>query len=468
MDRLPADGFWWLPEDTEQIPGRLEGEPGNIKLTLLGSFGDEHLQARTITEDTFRDSAVFPLVNGVIRGKEVTLVNVAKSGESFSAPGFFQFTYRPEMILFGRLVDAEENLVPQAMSIEISHLLPWYGRSGLEYEVEFVASALAQVQWSFRHPETFTWGARGYSLTLGSGIDVQRPTNGIAAQERAAFKVRATVQIPLHTWISEVVTPLLSLMRIAVWKDVAIKRIRPVFVDQLGDPLTGGLDETSCDLVLNRQSMNNGEEPFLSDEDLLFRAADLTDDILAGFIDVDSQQGQIREMFLTYEMEAMTGDDRFLSYVRLLESMHRRLFPPTKSEKAAYANRLEMMLQGLSPADQKLVAGRMKFGYEPGLVSRLHALCKPWRVMMREIHGGRQQLSEELERIAKHRNYLAHQLTDDERQYDERQVANANLLLTVIFRLNVLKDVGFDVGRAEEVVRKSTFFIRYVNRHRRP
>jgi len=461
MERLPADGFWWIPGiEDERIAGRLEGQVGSITLSLLGSFNDEHLKSRAITVDSLEEPEVIPIVNGVVQGKEVSLIDVSKTGEAFSAPGFFQFKYRPQHIIFGRLVASIETGWPLGLGIEFSHLLQWYGRSGLRSGYELHGQLPHEFTISYQFPDPISWRIPGYSVKIGSGLRTGRPSNGFQFREYAYFKIRADLEKPIDAWITEIVSPLQSLLNIAILRHVNVEALRPIFTDEAGDVEEGEPDRATSQLIVNRPISDLGGSNRLGDEEILFQAEDLTEKVVRSFLDTQSKQAQVREQFLAYEQELMAHDDRFLSYVRLLESMHRRMFPIPSSEVTDYRNRIDLILLGMAQENQEFIRGRLKYGYEPGLPERLHALSKPWKGLISSLFGGKQQFAEELGRIARHRDFLAHQLEESARQYNSPRLARVNLLLTAIFRLNVLLDVGFTSTEAGAILRKTHVFSR--------
>lgn len=461
---FPADGYWWIPGDEQaQLTGRLEGEPGDITLTLFGSFWNEHTRTRVVTTRTYLDQEAIPIVNGVIKGKRVTLVNVLRSGESISMPGISQFVYWPQYILFGTIFEsAAEPPAPRCMIMEFSHLLQWYGKRGLIWHVVQGPGDELEQSWTYSPPDDMRWHASRCSFTLSSALQSRSKTvTGVVLYERAYLTACTERARSIDDWMDEVVKPFESLLNAALLVPVTLHKLKVAFGDEdaQGSAHQAPGGETA-ELIVNRRlpTPNVQEDRLLRIEEMLFQAEDLTSSVLERFLDVGSKQSRIRSQFFAYENEKMSPDDRFLSYIRLLESMHRREHPVSEDKIEEFKARIERICSHLSVRDAELIRGRMRFGYEPGLATRLHALAKPWRSMLADVMDGKQGVAGEFDRIAKQRDYLAHLLDESNRQLDGDSLIAAILLLAMLFRLNVLADVGFSSEQAADIMLRSVLY----------
>lgn len=461
MERLPAEGIWWIPgQQHARSQGRIEGDRGDIKLSLLGNPLEERADNFTIKSESLSTDQAIPLVSGVIRGKSVSLLNVREIGYSFSAPGFQVYSYKPEFVVFGRQFETVESASPIEMGIEFTHLLQWFGTKGLRQTTEWgEADGLRSVTWNYSHPPSIEWNVREYSVSLSTGLHTKGPWNGIDAYEYGYMKIRSEQPRTLAAWLSEIVQPIESLLNIAILATVNTEKVRLTFDDEIGAKDANSLNYLSSELVVNRRQSNVRTVGRLSNEDFLFKAVDVNDDILTNFLDIQSNQRSTYEQFLLFEREPMIPDERFLAYVRLLESLHRQFFPVNPMDITKHQDRTERILTVVHQDDLSLVDRLMRFGYEPSLNNRLHQLTKPWKSLLMGAYGERKHIADEITRVTKHRNYLAHKLDEDQRQFFGDEIERANLFLTVLFRLNVLLATGFTTEQSCNIMRQSNLYL---------
>jgi len=352
------------------------------------------------------------------------------------------------------------------LSLDFSHLAQWFGNRSLHEIIDRFGRPDQLHQWTYQFPNPFKWEISNYSIQLTTGLNTHRPLNGLEATEYGYITVISDNDKDLGDWLSDIINPLEQLLQIAILAPVELRRVRIVYQDELGNYEMGERDTGASDLVVNKLVDSVGKERLLWDHEILFHPRDLTNEIVAAFLDVNSNQARARRLFLAYDRALATPNDRFLSYVRMLENFHRAINPIHPAEQDAYEVRLKGFLQGHSEADKEFFAGKLNFGYEPSLPDRINSLRAPWRNLLVEIVGTRQFLGEEVTRIVKHRHFLAHQLDETQRQFSGSTLRRVNMFMGALFRLRLLNEVGFSVEQSGEILRGTEIFNSLVHAYR--
>lgn len=466
---LPSPGVFWKPDTPHlRVSGNLEGEAGDIRLSVIGRLDEEHRHQGVITSSYFDDMPSIPIIHGVIRKSLVTLLDLRQVFEGFSAPGIEEMRYHPQFVVFGAHLDEDQANHPSTIQIRVSHLLRWLGKRGLIGTYTTTGGSPHSVDWNYTYPPSIEWNIPGFQVTLAGGLEPSHEWDKLEAFEYGYFTVRADQSMSIQDWYIRIITPLHEMLKYAVFETVSLGQIRLLLPEDAGEPTGGSHDFYRAELVVNSYQPEQSTISSTFGPEILFTAKDISDAVLQRFLDLDSPTQSIRDRLTYYEQTQMPKNDFFLSYVRLLESFHRRLNPISQAEIEAYKQRLAAMAAQLSDEDGEFVAGRLKLAYEPGLSSRLHHLARPWKTRFKLSFGGQAILGPELEKIARHRNFLAHELSEDERVLTGRSLNRANGLLRVVARLAALSDCGFTDEQAWDAVSTTRLFENIVRQYTGP
>jgi hypothetical protein len=424
----------------------------------MGDLNAEPKPVIVVTSDSSENAVTVPLINGIIAGREVTLLESVVDLAGGAMPGYFTFRGRPKYVIFGRHITSSEGTTLRGVRCEYSGLIEWLQLGGITRSFQERDGEMTEVSWSYSYPKLLEWEVDDLRLTGNTGLDSKNPRHGFSATEYGYVKIVAGAERSISAWVSDVVLPIRDMLRLAMLPEVNIEGVRAIFPDQLGNAEAGTRDDVSCELIVNGQFATGEAKASIWEHDYLFRAKNLTNEVLERFLDRDSNRVQLRETFLASEHELMYDSNRFLTYVRILESLHRRLFPVSEEEKAAFQASVDVILESVPEEYKELVSRNLMFAYEPPLPERLHALIKPWKPLLAPVFGGKLELADEINRIARERNVSAHLLEDSERKFDPDGLRRANHFLGVAIRLVVLQDIGFTVEQAGEIVKNTRLF----------
>lgn len=455
MDKLPSLGVFWRPDSPEDtFAGQLDGHVGKIQLGLTGQIEVEGRPTGIITGTYFEDLPRVPIIHGVIRGALVTLLDCSKIHLGFSAPGFMESRYRPHYVIFGAHLGSDPVSGPVGISVRYSHLLRWLGTRGLIGSFDQIDGTMVNARWNYGFPPSFDWSLNGYAFSLRGGMDQNSDWGVLNAQEYGYFNVKSESPKSVAEWHREIITPLHEMLRFAFFNPVDRGTVKLLLPEDVDADDSDGPDFFRAELVINEvpesfETTRKDRHP-----EMLFHAEQLTSGVFEHFLDVESPTRTLRQRFGLYERTRMGVDDFFLSYVRLIESFHRMLNPVSQNKISEHTERLMSITMKLDVDDASFVLGRLEFGYEPSLNGRINQLLKPWRTKprLKAVVRGGATLSKEIEDIARHRNFLAHELPDDQRVLKGERLRRACLFLMIVSRLIVLEDAGFTSDEAWDAV----------------
>ena len=131
MKALDLDGLFWLPEASDRkMAGRLVFDTidgATLKLTVMDpSLTSDSLGPR------FDDENV--RLVGLAGSDVITLERCYLAGASTESNGLVQHRYRVSAILSGAHFDANEPLQFTCVSLQLTNLVQWVGRSSLSVD----------------------------------------------------------------------------------------------------------------------------------------------------------------------------------------------------------------------------------------------------------------------------------------------------------------------------------------------
>ena len=119
--KLDVEGLFWLEGTENKVAGRLSYDmESGPELHLLGSFHPDH---------PLPDWDLHSHVHGIANGETYTLLNCYRIASSFGITGELSETYSPTLILQGTHILKNQPLEFDSVSLELSHLHSWLGKT---------------------------------------------------------------------------------------------------------------------------------------------------------------------------------------------------------------------------------------------------------------------------------------------------------------------------------------------------
>lgn len=441
MDKIGV-GEFWLPElsGSKKITGSLEHstEPGPAIWQLITH---ERLDGTkptifNLTQGIRRFTVVF----GHIKGFAVTLLDCRYSGTSLQK-NYSETRYTPKFVIFGGHYDDIEVNCPSYVEFSIANLSPFLRTVASSPGSQPASWEKVFNYWLQHDSPTYEWRLDGYSVNLSINVDVSRNGPSTTLREIGVFAVTKNSAQRLADWFTDVILPILELIRFASshMTNLETVRIRPNS-DQEPD-----LKPNLIDVYINSEVQPVNSPVISQSTDWFLNANDLSEEILRRFLDRTQVFQDLMSKLVKVEASPIDDDEKLIQLVRLLESFHRLQSPVSTADVEAYQKQVDEIIDIVAkyqPEHIQLLSRQLRFGYEPSLERRLIKLVEPWKDDLQTIFGSSKRVNRLIGSIAQHRNYLAHGLSKESPPLIGIDLVSATTLLSVLGRLLVLNAAG--------------------------
>ena len=465
LEEREFEGYWWLPSDPEtRLPGTLKFSQKDVELELLGSF-EPHLVPGPLTgpEDQ-------PRILGVTKAqKAITLEQSLGAGRTLGSGGFPITRYRPHQVLHGAWYDPGEEVVFDQVAIRLSDLDTWAAKSGFEIEWtpddENKSFSKLSVTYTPLEPVTVNLDTdTTLSVEFGwtwSGMRVPQTENHIV--QKASFVVRFARPASTDK-VLDYVYYLRNFLSVGVGRPIQVLGVTGYHNSPRGeepDPVTKQEPRPlDVEILYRLVGVPEAPERELHISELLFTLGDalprLEEIIQAWF----ARQEVLREVFARYfyivHGPAPDRDHAFESYVRILETHHRRTAAETEASEETRARVDRLLSEVEDSSDREWLEQELAHSHEPSLSQRLHqTLARCSRVSARAV-GSRKKRDSFVWKVVKTRNYKTHL---DPLQKDG--AADGLALVALVFQLKalvemtLLLELGFTCEQVDEILERT-------------
>lgn len=458
------EGYWWRSDDDgRKVAGRLSFSQREIRLNLLGAFED--LQPGPIS-DQFRDQARLLGLTG--DGKAITTERNLTLGQKLGFPGFSAETYAPHLVLVGAHYESDEEVRFDEISIRLSDLDTWAVTSGFACQLhsDEQGVSVTKLDVSYTPPEDVEISLDDTtSLAIAwawSFSGVKPVTTEAHVHQRVSMRLRFTEPAPIQRCLEYVVV-LRNFLSLAVGRPIRVLSVKGFHnppPDADSDPFTT-LPPQRLEVEILYRLVGIPEPPRrdLFPDEMLFTLADARPRLEAILRAWFERQAILQPVFSRYfylvHSEQMPREIEFESYVRAIETYHRRSSKKTDLPRDDHRARIDAILSS-APADHRdWLQGKLHFSNELTLAQRLHATLERCPLVARRVAGEPDQQEVFVRKVRDTRNYDVHL---DPTIAD--RAASGPLLVTLIYQLRALVEMtllletGFECDDVDRILNR--------------
>ena len=443
MESLKHEGIWWLPSkldtnDERQFYGTLTFQPrsGGL-LELVGEFGSFELRAKEEPEN-------FEIIQGLVQGALVTLLNCETVGFSGSYPGFETTKLKVSFIFMGHHFDSIDDIRFDRVSLSYTYMDEWMRRKNFErvgkYDVRYVPFETIE--------SLFDNFKLAFSYSYNRNMQLAKFSTTVSIEDKARVSIIPQTNIGWADFFQFFNSHLPNFLSLATgYSNYAID-------------VKGTLSSTTRKVDICYQIPHFDEQPEpMTNLAMLFTFDDVKDDVsdyLAAWIDKFEDLGSVVDLYFhTVHSKALNQRTRFLLLAQALEAYHRNRNP----EEGFYVTPVEdykpieralitaLEKQHLDTSHTAKLKSSIEFGNEYSLRKRIKEVIDEITAdhgeiaeALRDIFGKSRVFASE---ITKTRNYLTHH----PKTAPKNALAGLSHIkkMQFLLRLCFLKELGFPI-----------------------
>lgn len=433
---LEEFGYWWLPEKPDnKIPGIIKcTKRGRVELEINGAFS-----GLLIDVDTN-----FPIILGMTRkGEAVTLLRCFVINQNLTSPGMQTLQIFAHFLLVGMHVDSLEDLQFSRATFRLQGLDKWVGLSGIDTDYDFKKKSTTI---NFTPPAPV-------EAVLSDGITISirfswHGPNLVKGVSSATIRQKTHLRLEFEKLIRyedilKVIGKVNNLLCLAIDEPVGLTEVQ-LATFELKRQVAN--EEYLEDIAIYFQSLPEGSERLkINEHNMLFRYKDIQDcfgEVINRWLEhYEKLEPAFNLYFSLVKKEDLFLENRFLSMIQGLETLHRRTGKNTSISEIDHNKRIQCILELVPGEYQEWLSQKLTYSNEPSLRTRLKELVKPFS----DLYGNRKKREAFVNDVVNTRNYLTH--------FDERLVGKAvsgvDLVpliqkLRTLFVLHFLLFIGFD------------------------
>lgn len=455
MNSFEVQGKWWLPKNSEAVPGVLRFTPSNgATLELQGNLDDRVSPGE-------RHEAIHGIT---VEGTNYTLFSPVLTHRTKRDRGIDTASYRSTLVLRGAHYESESDVRIRGIRCRYWSLDEWVNISGIELEL------VPEVVIRYREPEDIVVDLDLKELQLRFSIE-------FSASYPAWRYVQTNASLEQKTWLGlEALEDLLRLdqtlhlvrhlqdfLTLGIGKPTYVLECRVILDNATGHLVSDGVNlNVPVEAMLFWPQLYFEEQKPLFPFQMLFTREDLGDrlsDIIRNwFVHRSRLQGMFDLYFGALYNAQMYVESKFLSYVQALELYHRVLGSTKQAlPKEEHARLVESLVQATPEKYRKWVEGKLKYN-EPNLRQRLREVWRAHEDILEEYVGDRNGF---INKVVVTRNYLVHQdesLRDEAAKDDE--LVRINCTLSLMIRLCLLGLLGMSREQSRSLLERHGLFLR--------
>lgn len=447
------EGYWWLPDDPDKrIAGTLSFSQDDVRLRLLGSF--QEMRPGPISLDDV------PRILGSARertnatARAITLESNRGLGQNFGSQ-FQTSAYGPHTVLVGAWYEGDEEVLFDELSIRYSDLDTWAAASGFQHEMHFdeTKTSLTRLEVTYTPPPRieveldadttlsiawrWTWGGLR-PVTTESRLG-QEAVLGLAFARGATLARCLEYVFQLRNFLSLGVGRPIRVLSVGGWHHLPPEQHPP----------------ESLAVEVLYQLIGTPPEPRreLLPEEMLFNLADAQARLEGIFRAWFSGQEALGPVFNRYfyivHGDHIAREIQFESFVRALETHHRRTTHGTELPESAHQVRLRQVLESAPTSDREWLERNLRYSNELDLPTRLRQTLDRCPLVASRLIGNSKRRESFVRKVAATRNYEIHLDPRNERSaITDARIMPLIFQLRALVEMTLLLDLGF---RCEEV-----------------
>lgn len=463
LDDREFEGFWWLPSDPEnRLPGTLKFSQEAVRLELLGSFVPGALPLTELDHQ--------PRILGVTTGqKAITLEGCQSLGVAGGLVGIVTSSYVPNIVLHGLWYEPDEEVRFDEISIRYSDLDTWAMTSGFTFQWfhDAEGKSLSKLDISYTPPPAIEVALdRDTTLKIAfswTWHGMRVPTTDVRVTQAASFRVAFATPASVDEAL-DFVYHLRNFLSVGVGRPIRVLSVHGFQnppPDAEADPLTR-LELQRLDVEILYRLVGVPSEPAreLHPTEMLFTLGDALPRLEEICQNWFKRQEVLREVFARYfyivHGQPPDRDHAFESYVRVLETHHRRTAAEAVSAEETQERVARIVTHVVPDSDREWLQDELAFSHEPSLSQRLNHTLSRCATVARNVIGNSRQRTRFMWKVVKTRNYLTHL---DPAQ--KRGAGRGDELLVLVFQLRalvemtLLLELGFDCEEIDAIFERT-------------
>lgn len=442
-------GCFWLPDTPEKkIPGTLTIEDGGrIELEIVGHF---HNDIKSIHEEnTFNR-----IVGEIEHDGYITLDHCFYLQKNIFGSSVSKSTLHVHRALSGVAYDKDEDIAFNSVSFSMDCLDEWIHISGFSVEtvLEYYVTTIKYIP-----PEKMSFYlTNGMELEIGFSHTFPLVANTTEAKitQKAYFKLKSEILRPLDEFVN-IIYKLTHFICFATDEIVTIKNLEAKSNNIQRE--INAEKKISIPIPLYYQSLPFSEKVAKKSWNLMlftFKAIESNaQNIFNAWIDAyDTLSPAFNLYFATKSNTKKYLEEQFLGLIQGLETYHRRSSHETLMEQDKFDVLVTEIKSHCSTEHLEWLDGRLKYGNEISLKTRLRRVMKPFQ----EKLGNSSNREKLLQQIVDTRNYFTHyDVTLKDKAAQGEELWRLCEELEALFQLHFLKLIGLSDEEINTIVSKS-------------
>jgi hypothetical protein len=456
------EGWWWRPEEPDRrVPGTLTFSQDELELRLLGTLQDP--QPGPIGLDDL------PRILGIARQrgesgmKVMTLEENAGGNPGFSSPGFMTATYTPRTVLVGAWYEPDEEVVFDDVFVRYSDLDTWAGTSGFHQQLhpDDDQVSFKRLDVSYIPPPpieveiddqttlgiTWNWTWSGWRPVTVESTILQQTAFRVSFEQGGNLARCLSYVFQLRNFLSlGVGRPVRVLAIRGRHRQPPEQRPREAIDVEILYRLIGTPPEARRELLPDEMLFNLGD------------AHPRLEEIVTGWFARQGQLGPVLDRyFYIVHGDGIAREIQFESFVRALETHHRRTTDATEVSADVHSLRLSAVLESAPSEHRSWLERRLRYSNELDLATRLRHTMERCPIAAGRIAGSTARQRESFARkVVATRNYEIH--LDPK---NERAAITDIRIVPIIFRLRalvemtLLLDLGFPCAEVDSIFERT-------------
>ena len=459
--KLPAPieepGFFWTPDDPERkFPGILKiSESGDIilKITSLSSINPGK---RRFGDPLPGSLMVFDRIIGVIQRSPVTLEDCREIGMNINlSVGIATISVAADTAFIGVGYGENASITFSELSFSIEGLDEWLSISGSQSTLKFEGNRIHEVTIESSLPEKIIVDLPDDEMKLIFEISLAFPlAPGITETKitQKAHMVLESKELRSIDDFLEVAYKMIFFLRFAIGRTISI-----ISATGYSRDLVRGKENHKIPVEIFFESDSTLERNVEIDRNnmlLNYRSIqDRIQDVIVNWSKGYQKFKPAFDLYFAYEAGAYKNlEGQFLTLVQGLEAIHRRYSQDKIMPDDDFEGIKRKVLSVIPKSRQSWMKSRIRYANELPMRKRLTRIIEPFR----DFYGSRREQDSFINSVVDMRNRLIH--SDPDLSKSAPNIEKMYVLcmkLQSLYQLHILKILGMNEKRIEEIVRKN-------------
>jgi len=459
LKKLEDTGYWWLPQDPDNIfLGNIKYTPGERAVLILSDFSE---RASNIIKSVFDTSAFdnpedYKLILGVLsNGKKITLFKNhafhSTGNQEVGSENVYILSFKSKYVFIGHHFEHEKDIRFKRVSVQYSFLDEWVNK----------VLSIPDKKTFFNKIESIPLTKKGDFKFF---VDFEKTSPFFSFRE-LTIKQTAYLRVESlklnNSWaeFEDMIWHMQNFFTLAISKPVHIIKIqakikndkkRKIFYN--GHMLDDLVRFANIDIYITHLKVPEINETVSADE-MLFSYPEIKSTINKNLLNWLVNSSLFKGIFNTYfgtilKEDIMFLENQFLNIITTIESFHRSNSNNIEIEEYLHQRRINSIIDN-TPAEYKdWLSIKLLYSNEPTLRVRTHEIM--FRYL--EIFKSKRRIDSFITKVVDARNYIVHPSSNREIEFE--QLLYSTQMLKIVFELYLLENMGFKKEKINEIIKR--------------